>query len=26
LFKLAVAPFHLWSLDVYEGSPSSFGR
>ena len=23
LFKLAVAPFHLWSLDVYEGSPSS---
>jgi len=23
LFKLAVAPFHLWSLDVYENSPSS---
>lgn len=23
LFKLAVAPFHLWSLDVYERSPSS---
>ena len=23
LFKLAIAPFHLWSLDVYEGSPSS---
>ena len=23
LFKLAVAPFHLWSIDVYEGSPSS---
>ena len=23
LFKLAVAPFHLWSLDVYEESPSS---
>lgn len=23
LFKLAVAPFHLWSLDIYEGSPSS---
>jgi NADH-quinone oxidoreductase subunit N len=23
LFKLAVAPFHLWSPDVYEGSPSS---
>ena len=22
-FKLAVAPFHVWSLDVYEGSPSS---
>ena len=22
-FKLAVAPFHLWSPDVYEGSPSS---
>lgn len=21
--KLAVAPFHLWSLDVYEGSPTS---
>jgi NADH-quinone oxidoreductase subunit N len=21
--KLALAPFHLWSLDVYEGSPSS---
>ena len=20
--KLAIAPFHLWSLDVYEGSPS----
>jgi hypothetical protein len=23
LFKLAVVPFHLWSIDVYEGSPSS---
>merc|ERR1712127_605115 len=23
LFKLAVAPFHLWSIDIYEGSPSS---
>ena len=23
LFKLIVAPFHLWSLDVYEESPSS---
>jgi NADH-quinone oxidoreductase subunit N len=23
LFKLAVAPFHLWSLDVYEESPTS---
>lgn len=23
LFKLAVAPFHLWSIDVYEGSLSS---
>lgn len=23
LFKLAVAPFHLWSLDVYEQSPTS---
>lgn len=23
LFKLALAPFHLWSPDVYEGSPSS---
>ena len=23
LFKLGVAPFHLWSIDVYEGSPSS---
>ena len=23
LFKLAIAPFHLWSVDVYEGSPSS---
>jgi len=23
LIKLAVAPFHLWSLDVYEGSPTS---
>ena len=22
-FKLALAPFHLWSPDVYEGSPSS---
>lgn len=22
-FKLAGAPFHLWSLDVYEGSPTS---
>ena len=21
--KLAIAPFHLWSLDVYEGSPTS---
>jgi NADH-quinone oxidoreductase subunit N len=21
--KLALAPFHLWSLDVYEGSPTS---
>lgn len=21
--KLALAPFHLWSLDVYEGSPSN---
>lgn len=21
--KLALAPFHLWSLDVYEGSPNS---
>jgi len=21
--KLSVAPFHLWSLDVYEGSPNS---
>ena len=21
--KLGVAPFHLWSLDVYEGSPTS---
>ena len=21
--KVAIAPFHLWSLDVYEGSPSS---
>jgi proton-translocating NADH-quinone oxidoreductase chain N len=20
-FKLAIAPFHLWALDVYEGSP-----
>jgi NADH-quinone oxidoreductase subunit N len=23
LIKLACAPFHLWSLDVYEGSPTS---
>lgn len=23
LIKLAVAPFHLWSIDVYESSPSS---
>lgn len=23
LFKLNVAPFHVWSPDVYEGSPSS---
>lgn len=23
LIKLASAPFHLWSLDVYEGSPTS---
>jgi NADH-quinone oxidoreductase subunit N len=23
LFKLAAAPFHMWSPDVYEGSPSS---
>ena len=23
LIKLAVAPFHFWSLDVYEGSPNS---
>lgn len=23
LFKLSIAPFHLWSLDVYEGSPTS---
>lgn len=23
LFKLAIAPFHLWSIDIYEGSPSS---
>jgi len=22
-FKLAGAPFHLWSLDIYEGSPTS---
>nr|ANH09511.1 NADH dehydrogenase subunit 2 [Coeloseira compressa] len=22
-FKLSVAPFHMWSPDVYEGSPSS---
>jgi NADH:ubiquinone oxidoreductase subunit 2 (subunit N) len=22
-FKLAVAPFHSWSIDVYEGSPTS---
>ena len=21
--KLALAPFHLWSLDVYEGAPTS---
>lgn len=23
LFKLSVAPFHMWAPDVYEGSPSS---
>lgn len=23
LFKLNIAPFHMWSPDVYEGSPSS---
>lgn len=23
LIKLSVAPFHLWSLDVYEGSPTN---
>jgi NADH-quinone oxidoreductase subunit N len=23
LIKLAVAPFHFWSLDVYEGSPNT---
>lgn len=23
LFKLGIVPFHLWSIDVYEGSPSS---
>jgi len=23
LFKLAIAPFHAWSPDVYEGSPTS---
>ena len=23
LFKLALAPFHLWSPDIYEGSPTS---
>jgi len=23
LFKLAIAPFHTWAPDVYEGSPSS---
>ena len=23
LFKIAAAPFHLWVLDVYEGSPTS---
>ena len=23
LFKLAAAPFHFWSLDVYEGAPTS---
>jgi len=23
LFKLAAAPFHMWSPDVYEGSPTS---
>ena len=23
LVKLAIAPFHFWSLDVYEGSPNS---
>merc|ERR1711933_159677 len=23
LFKLGIAPFHSWSIDVYEGSPSS---
>jgi proton-translocating NADH-quinone oxidoreductase chain N len=23
LFKVAAAPFHMWSIDVYEGSPTS---
>lgn len=23
LFKLAIVPFHLWSIDIYEGSPTS---
>ena len=23
LFKLGIVPFHLWTIDVYEGSPSS---
>jgi NADH-quinone oxidoreductase subunit N len=23
LFKLAAAPFHMWSPDVYEGAPTS---
>jgi NADH-quinone oxidoreductase subunit N len=22
LFKLAAAPFHMWSPDVYEGAPT----
>jgi NADH-quinone oxidoreductase subunit N len=24
LFKLAIAPFHLWSPDVYQGAPNNF--